>query len=128
MISDDSDVEEITPPLIAHNPVMSTNEAMIATSAFPKSTQNTLSFILNEGNVSPVPICLTGLSSHPPPTEVTPLLSGPPPLPLLTVLDLRDKENQVYWDFMKDRHQAAKVAEVLCAIVRACNDFIITPY
>ena len=80
MISDGSDVEEVAPPPIAHHPVTSTDEATISTSASLSSARNTLSFILNEENISPAPIRpaeVTGLSLHPPPNEVT----GPSPHP-----------------------------------------------
>jgi len=129
IISDDSDVEEIAPlPImhnpatIAYNPARSTNEAAIAASVSPNSAQetidlpqpavpgrNTLSFILNEENVSPAIR----------PTEVTGLPSHLPPLPSLAVPDLREEEIQVHWDFKKDWSQAAKVAKALHAIVRA---------
>ena len=118
MISDGSDVEEITPPLapppIAHNPATSANEATIAILASPNSARNAL---FSPASIRPAEV--TGLSSHPPPNEVTGVSLHPPLLPLLAAPNLVEEDVQVHWDFKKDRSHAAKVAEALRTIVRA---------
>ena len=113
IISNSSDVEEITPPLIAHNPAVLTDEATITILASPNSMQNAL---LSPASIHPAEV--TGLLLHPPPNGVTGISLHPPLLPLLAVPNLVEEEVQVYWDFKKDRSHAAEVAGALCTIVR----------
>jgi hypothetical protein len=60
IISNGSDVEEITPLPIAHNPATSTNDAAIAASASPNSAQETIDIreIVTSSLILPQPAVL----------------------------------------------------------------------